>query len=179
MLKLDLKVNTKNVEHLVGSNFFWLRRIEAASEKVTLRKTHKFLVNSVYSVLKLKRSVLRKDLIKTHLFWGSVNIDGVPISLANYLPLREPRRHKRYGLKIKTYRRKPAKRYRGTFSARGRGNNVQVFRRKGKPRFPLLKYYGPGPADVYTFPGFKEKTIIFVNKTYGREYGRRLGRAIR
>lgn len=87
------------------------------------------------------------------------------------------RRYLRKGVKAKAWR--TPKVYRGTFIARGRGNNPLVFSRRGASRSSRLKYiFGPSVRREFNRPPFRQRLRQHADPRLRKELDRQLARSV-
>lgn len=180
-LKVELdKPSLKNALTRIGKN---VDRAQRRSTKRVVKRTRRFYVDEVYSILRLKKSDIRNDFTSEKVDYdgrgGQVTVfakkNRQAVSLARFMGAgRKPKRLKKQkGLKIKVYRGSGGIRFPGTWAAQAKnGGAVQVFKRQGKKRLPIKKLTGPGPREVFNFPGIAEKVNSYARTEYRNEFER-------
>lgn len=180
-LKIELdRPSLKNAITRIGSK---VDRAQRRSTKRVIKRTRRFFVNEVYSILRLTKSEIRNDFTNEKVDYdgrgGAIRVfakkNRQAISLARFMGAgRKPKRLKRAkGLKVKVYRGSDGIRFPGTWAAYGKDSGaVQIFMRQGKKRKPLKKLSGPGPREVFNFPGIEEKVNDYARTEYQSEFAK-------
>lgn len=68
------------------------------------------------------------------------------------------------GAIARVFRNETAHSYAGTFIAKGRGGNLQIFERRGKGALPLRVFYAPSLAQMLRKLGRKERLALFARQ---------------
>lgn len=135
---------------------------------------------------KLKSSELNKDFFKVKKAYGnnlgalqaSLQISGRPMSLIRFvvgpkqpIPQQGIPVRSRKNLKVEV---KPGRRVAlsTAFIARGRGGNLQVFRRQTKASFPIMKQSVPALSRLFEKDPNKSALEKFGHDTLGSEFDR-------
>lgn len=177
-MKIELdKPSLTNALSRVGKN---VDRAQRRASKRSIQRTRRFFVDEVTSILRLKKSEVRNDWTLEKFDFngqgGSIRVfakkNRSAISLARFLGAsRKPKRLKRQkGLKIKVYKGKDGIRFPGTWASHSKnGGAVQIFKRIGRKRLPIKKLTGPGPREVFNFPGIEKRINLFAREQYSTE----------
>lgn len=109
---------------------------------------------------------------------ASLEISGKPVSLIRFVVGKKEGRSQK-GIPVR--KRKPVVvevrpgrrvKLKGAFIAQGRGGNNQVFRRRTKKRFPIVKQSVPSLAKLFEKPSFRNPLEKFAEAKLGSEFAR-------
>jgi hypothetical protein len=181
LITAKIQFNPKDLEKSLKGISKSVERSQRRAVDRSLKRTRRYFVDEAYSLINLQKGVIKEKYTEIRKSFsgldGFLKINAKPVSLVNFTRLKSPKRIKtKKGLSVRIYRGQPAKTYPKSFAAFGKNGNLQVFKRKVGGRYPLEKLFGPGPREVYEFPGFGEDLQEFFNSEYQKEFTSNLKR---